>query len=127
MKQKTKVISLQDRQLRGIVGDVFIVTPAIRVKKADVESVLVDGILKAGTLLTKEGKPVTTTETVTDAFGINYTDVDFNDLVKLPGLNEEQTAPVSLFVLGAVKESEVYFTPGKEEVEKAALNKIILI
>lgn len=126
MRQTHTQVSLGNKQLRGIFGDHYIVMPAIKVKKADVESLLVNGVLPAGVLLTKEGKPVTTTAQSTDAFGVNYTDVDFNNMVVLGG-NLDRCASVSIFVHGVLNEKYIKFDAAHKEIEKAALKQIIFI
>ena len=127
MRQGHKVISLGDRQLRGVFGDHYIVLPSIKVKKADVEKVLVNGVLLAGTLLTKEGKPVTTTSQNSDVFGVNYTDVDFNNVIDL-NLNNERTCTISLFVHGTLNAKYVKFDRNNANVEHAVLsNRIVFI
>ncbi len=60
MIQSTTTIGLAPGKLRAIAGDHFITLP-MKVTKSNVASVLdSDEILKAGTLITKDGKAVTT-------------------------------------------------------------------
>lgn len=125
MRQGHYCVSLGNKQLRGVFGDHYIVLPSIKVKKADVEKILVNGVLLAGTLLTKEGKPVTTTNQSSDVFGVNYTDVDFNNCIDL-NINNERTCTVSIFVHGTLNAKYVKFDRNNADVEYAVLSDRIV-
>lgn len=114
MRRTEQTITLKVKKLKGIIGGNYTVLP-FEVKKADVTADLVDGVLKCGTLLSADGKIVTT---ATEAYGIVYTDVDFNDELG-------NSKIVSLFVQGTVNEDSVIFGSLAAADVKAALNKIV--
>lgn len=125
MHQSSYEVVGGQKKLRLIAGDHFISLP-INVKKADVSAKLnSDEILEAGTLLTKEGKPVTTTESVTDAYGVVYQDISFKNSVSVDDVAYNATEIVPVLVHGVLYESEVKFDSTNGSVEKAALKQII--
>lgn len=125
MHQTSKTISHGQNKLRGIFGPNFTTLP-IKVKKDDVKDSLTDGVLKAGTLITADGKKVTSSATATDAYGVVYQDIDFNNSVSADGVANNATEVVPVFVQGTVYESAVKFSEQKA-LEKAALKNIIFI
>lgn len=134
MRQLDYTICCAKGKLRAIAGDHFIALP-IKVKKLDVAALLDSNeVLKAGTLLTKDGKAVTTktgTPAVTDAYGVVYEDVSFKGSMSQDGIAGNATEVVSLFVHGALYEEEVKFSDdtvtGGKDAEKAALKQIIFV
>ena len=99
MKQTSYTISAAQNKLRAIAGDHFIALP-IKVKKSDVTASLdVNEVLKAGTLITKDGKTITTTTgtpATTNAYGVVYEDVNQNNI---QDDNETGIAGVRLFTV----------------------------
>ena len=93
MHKTTMTIGCSGKKLRLLSDQHFISIP-MKVKKADVASVLVNGILEAGTLITGDAKAVTSSSSTTDAKGIVYQDVDFNNLVRITGSEGDETATV---------------------------------
>lgn len=133
MRQSSYSIGAAQGKLRAIAGDHFIALP-VKVKKSDVIALLdANEVLKAGTLLTKDGKAVTTTAgtpVTTNAYGIVYVDVDFKNSMSPNATSGNATEVVSLFVHGAVYESEVKFSnsvTGGKTAEMAALKQILFI
>ncbi|EKQ52760.1 MULTISPECIES: hypothetical protein [unclassified Clostridium] len=131
MKQSSYSIGAQGR-LRAAAGDHFIALP-VKVKKSDI-SVLLDSneVLKAGTLLTKGGKAVTTTANASDAYGVVYEDVSFKGAVSADGNTGSATAVVPIFLHGVLYEADVKFTEestvaGGKEAERIALKQILFI
>lgn len=74
MRQSSKTIFTQQKDIREIAGDHY-VNINIKVGKTDVTAKLKDEVLPAGTVVDKDGKPANTT----NAFGIVFADVDFKD------------------------------------------------
>jgi hypothetical protein len=134
MKQSSYSIGAAQGKLRAIAGDHFITLP-IKVKKSDVLAALDSNeILKAGTLLTVEGKTVTTvtgTPTTTNAYGVVYEDVSFKNSQSPDATPGNATEVVSVFVHGVLYESEVKFSAdtivGGKSAEKAALKQILFV
>ncbi|KOR24191.1 hypothetical protein [Clostridium sp. L74] len=125
MHQNSYKIGASHKKLRLIGGDHFISLP-LKVKKADIKTKLnVDEILEAGTLITAEGKPVITTSTTTDVYGIVYQDVNFRNSMAKDGITDNACEIVPVFVHGAVYESAVKLDTINAAVEKKALNMII--
>lgn len=125
MHQSSYEVLGEQKKLRLIAGDHFISIP-INVKKADVASLLnADEVLEAGTLLTADGKPVTTTSSTSDAYGVVYQDVNFKNSVSADSNPNNATENVPVFVHGVLYESEVKLNSMYAAVEKAALKQII--
>lgn len=125
MHQSYYTVSGGQKKLRLIAGDHFISLPIV-VKKADVKTLLNDDeVLEAGTLITSEGKPVTTTASTSDAYGVVYQDVNFKNSTSADGVADNATEIVAVFVHGVLYESEVKFDSTNKAVEKAALKQII--
>lgn len=74
MRQSSKTIFTQQKDIRAIAGEHY-VNINIKVTKVDVLATLKDEVLLAGTVVDKNGKPANNT----DAFGIVFADVDFKD------------------------------------------------
>lgn len=136
MRQSSYTIGAKQNKLRLIAGDHFLSLP-LKVVKANVASVLdVNEVLKAGTLITKDGKAVTTvaevpgtSEATTDAWGVVYQDVSFKESMSPDSNPNNATEVVPVFVHGVLYESEVAFSAdsvlGGKNAEKAALHQII--
>lgn len=134
MKQSSYSISAAQGRLRAIAGDHFITLP-IKVKKSDVSTLLDENeVLKAGTLLTADGKKITTTTgtpATTNAYGIVYEDVSFKGSMSPDVIPGNATEVVSVFLHGVVYESEVKFTADTvvngKAAEKLALKQILFV
>lgn len=134
MIQSTTTIGLTPGKLRAIAGDHFITLP-MKVTKSNVASVLdSDDILKAGTLITKDGKAVTTTAgtpAATNAYGVVYEDISFKNAKSADGNAANATQVASVFVHGVLYESAVKFSAdsvaGGKDAEKSALKQILFI
>ncbi len=136
MRQNSYTIGASQNKLRLIAGDHFISLP-LKVKKGDVASVLDENeVLKAGILITKAGKAVTTvaavegvSEATTDAWGVVYQDISFKGSMSPDADSNNATEVVPVFVHGVLYESEVAFSDdtvlGGKDAEKAALHQII--
>lgn len=74
MRQSSKTISVGQKDIREIAGDHF-VNINIKVAQTDVAAKLVNGVLLAGTLVDKDGKPANGAT----SYGILFEDIDFND------------------------------------------------
>lgn len=127
MRQSSYTIGAKQNKLRLIAGDHFITLP-IKVRKGDVKSLLdANEVLLEGTLITKDGKAVTSTTTTTDAWGVVYQDVSFKGSMSPTANKDDATEVVPVFVHGALYESAVKFNADEttKAVEKAALKQII--
>ncbi|KEH90611.1 hypothetical protein [Clostridium botulinum] len=126
MRQNSYTIGAKQNKLRLIAGDHFISLP-IKVKKGDVKSLLDNDVLLAGTLITKDGKSVTSTSSSTDVFGVVYQDVSFKGSMSPTSNADDATEVVPVFVHGALYESSVKFNTDEtiKKVEMAALKQII--
>lgn len=125
MRQSSYEILGEQKKLRLIAGDHFISLP-MKVKKADVKTLLnSDEILEAGTLITKDGKAVTTTASTTDVYGVVYQDINFKGSMSADSTPDNATEVVPVIVHGVLYESQVKFDETNGAVEKAALKQII--
>lgn len=125
MRQSSYEVYGGQKKLRLIAGDHFISLP-INVKKADVKTLLnSDEVLEAGTLITKDGKKVTTSASATDAYGVVYQDKSFKGSMSVDGVADNATEIVSVLVHGVLYESEIKFDETNGAIEKAALKQII--
>lgn len=127
MRQSSYTIGASQKKLRLIAGDHFISLP-VKVRKGDVKSLLDSNeVLLAGTLVTKDGKAVTSTSTTTDAWGVVYQDVSFKGSMSPTANVDDATEVVPVFVHGALYESVVKFNADAtiKAVEMAALKQII--
>lgn len=125
MRQNSYEIGASQKKLRLIAGDHYIALP-MKIKKADVKAKLnSDEVLEAGTLITKDGKVATTTASATDAYGILYQDVSFKGSMSADGVADNAYEVASIFLHGAVYESEVKLDTANAAVEKKALPLII--
>ena len=125
MHQSSYTIGAAKKKLRRIAGDHFISIP-IKIKKADVKASLnADEVLEAGTLITANGRVATTTASSTDAYGILYQDVSFKGSMSADGVADNAYEVASIFLHGAVYESEVKLDTANAAVEKKALPLII--
>ena len=127
MRQSSYTIGAKQNKLRLIAGDHFISLP-VKVRKGDVKAVLdSDEVLLAGTLITKDGKAVTSSNTTTDAWGVVYQDVSFKGSMSPTANADDATEVVPVFVHGALYESVVKFNADAtiKAVDMAALKQII--
>ena len=127
MRRSSYIIGAKQNKLRLIAGDHFISLP-VKVRKGDVKALLDSNeVLVAGTLLTKDGKAVTSTNTTTDAWGVVYQDISFKGSMSPTTNVDDATEVVPVFVHGALYESVVKFNADAtiKAVEKAALKQII--
>lgn len=127
MRQSSYTIGAKQNKLRLIAGDHFISLP-IKVRKGDVKDIL-DGseVLLAGTLITKDGKKVTSTASATDVYGVVYQDISFKGSMSPTSNAEDATEVVPVFVHGALYEDAVKFNSDEaiKKIEMAALKQII--
>ena len=125
MRQNSYEIGASQKKLRLIAGDHYIALP-MKIKKADVKAKLnADEVLEAGTLITKDGKAATTTSSTTNVYGILYQDVSFKGSMSADGVADNAYEVASIFLHGAVYESEVKLDETNAEIEKKALPLII--
>ncbi|MCH5138260.1 hypothetical protein JMF89_13755 [Clostridiaceae bacterium UIB06] len=127
MRQSSYTIGASQKKLRLIAGDHFISLP-IKARKGDVKTLLdANEVLLAGTLITKDGKAVTSTSTTTDVYGVVYQDVSFKGSMSPTANVDDATEVVPVFVHGVLFESEVKFNADAaiKIVEKSALKQII--
>lgn len=125
MRQNSYEIGATKKKLRLIAGDHYIALP-MKIKKADVKAKLnADEVLEAGTLITANGRVATTTASSTDAYGILYQDVSFKGSMSADGVADNAYEVASIFLHGAVYESEVKLDTANAAVEKKALPLII--
>ena len=125
MRQNSYEIGASQKKLRLIAGDHYIALP-MKIKKADVKAKLnADEVLEAGTLITKDGKVATTTSSTTNVYGILYQDVSFKGSMSADGVADNAYEVASIFLHGAVYESEVKLDETNAEIEKKALPLII--
>lgn len=125
MRQSSYEIVGGQKKLRLIAGDHFISLP-MKVKKADVKTLLnSDEVLEAGTLITKDGKKVTTSASDTDVYGVVYQDISFKGSMSPDSTPDNATEVVPVIVHGVLYESQVKFDEINGAVEKAALKQII--
>lgn len=125
MRQNSYEIGASKKKLRLIAGGHYIALP-MKIKKADVKAKLnADEVLEAGTLITKDGKVATTTSSTTNVYGILYQDVSFKGSMSADGVSDNAYEVASIFLHGAVYESEVKLDETNAEIEKKALPLII--
>ena len=125
MHQSSYTIAAGKKKLRLIAGGHYIALP-MKIKKADVKAKLnADEVLEAGTLITANGRVATTTASSTDAYGILYQDVSFKGSMSADGNPDNAYEVASIFLHGAVYESEVKLDTANAAVEKKALPLII--
>lgn len=120
MKQSSYQIGVAQKDIRALAGDHYVNVP-IKVKKTNVTASLVNGVLEAGTLITADGKTVTSTTDTSDVYGIVFTDVDFN--------NSKGTEVVPVMIHGFVNSAKINLNSTTEiaTVEKAKLNMIAFL
>lgn len=118
MRQSQYTIGAKQKEIRALAGEHY-VNINLKVTKTNVTDVLVNGVLEAGTLLTATGGKVTTNEGTTDAYGIVFQDVDFN--------NSKGTEVVPVMIHGFVNSSKIKLDKTHGAVEKAALSMIAFL
>lgn len=113
--ERSEKIMGENKSILLMAGELFQNVP-IKVKKTDIASSLVDGVLKAGTLLSKDGKVVDgTTVTNDSAFGLVYKDRDF----RYSNGNES----VSVTIFGFINEKAL---PKEVPAEAKAAMKMLM-
>ena len=117
MKETSKSYMGENKTILALAGELF-QNINMKVAKADINLSLVDGILKAGTILSKDGKVVDGT-TITDdkAYGLVYSDINFTDS------NGKETVPVTIF--GFIKESTLPKAPST--AAKSAMKMLLFM
>lgn len=118
MRQSSYTIGAAQKDIRAIAGDHFITIP-MKITKSKVDTKLVNGILEAGTLLTAKGETVTTNGTSSNAFGIVFTDVDFND--------SKGTEVVPVLIHGVVDTKKIKLDDTNHAKEIESLKNIIFL
>lgn len=118
MRQSSYTIGAAQKDIRAIAGDHFITIP-MKITKDTVNAKLEGGVLEAGTLLTSKGETVTTNGTSSDAFGIVFTDVDFND--------SKGTEVVPVLIHGVVDIKKIKLDSVNHAKEIEALKNIIFL
>lgn len=118
MRQSSYTIGAAQKDIRAIAGDHFITIP-MKVTKTNVTDKLVNGVLEAGTLLTAKGTKVTTNSGSSDAFGIVFTDVDFND--------SKGTEVVPVLIHGVVDTKKIKLDETHHAKEIEVLKNIIFL
>lgn len=134
MRQSSYSIGAAQKDIRALAGDHY-VNINLKVKKTNVTSSLVNGVLEAGTLISKDGKTVVTTAgqsgaaNTTTAYGIVYADVDFNNSYSTDGVADNATEVVPVMIHGFVKESLIKLnsTTALATTEKEALSMIAFL
>lgn len=118
MRQSSYTIGAAQKNILAIAGDHFITIP-MKITKSTVNAKLVSGILEAGTLLTAKGETVTTNGTSSNAFGIVFTDVDFND--------SKGTEVVPVLIHGVVDTKKIKLDDTNHAKEIESLKNIIFL
>lgn len=118
MRQSSYKIEAAQKNILAIAGDHFITIP-MKITKSTVNAKLVSGILEAGTLLTAKGETVTTNGTSSNAFGIVFTDVDFND--------SKGTEVVPVLIHGVVDTKKIKLDDTNHAKEIESLKNIIFL
>lgn len=118
MRQSSYKIEAAQKNILAIAGDHFITIP-MKITKSTVNAKLVSGILEAGTLLTAKGETVTTNGTSSNAFGIVFTDVDFND--------SKGTEVVPVLIHGVVDTKKIKLDDTNHAKEIEVLKNIIFL
>lgn len=112
MRQSSYSIGVAQKDIRALAGDHY-VNINLKVTKSTVNAKLVNGVLEAGTILTSAGA---VSSTASDAYGIVFQDVDFN--------NSKGTEVVPVMIHGFVKESAIKFDSTNKDAQKTTLNMI---
>lgn len=118
MRQSSYKIGAAQKNILAIAGDHFITIP-MKVTKTNVNDKLVNGVLEAGTLLNNKGSNVTTNVGSSDAWGIVFTDVDFND--------SKGTEVVPVLIHGVVDTKKIKLDGEHHAKEIEALKNIIFL
>ena len=118
MRQSSYTIGAAQKNILAIAGDHFITIP-MKVTKTNVKDKLVNGVLEAGTLLNNKGSKVTTNVGSSDAWGIVFTDVDFND--------SKGTEVVPVLIHGVVDTKKIKLDDTNHAKEIEVLKNIIFL
>lgn len=117
MRQSSKTISIGKKDIRDIAGEHYI-NLNFKVKKTDVQSKLVDGVLPAGTLVNSTGIPANDATT----YGVLFNEIDFND--------SKGTEILPILVHGFLNKTRLKEYTNEEitvEAEKAVAGRILFI
>lgn len=118
MRQSSYKIGAAQKNILAIAGDHFITIP-MKVTKTNVNDKLVNGVLEAGTLLNNKGNKVTTSGESSDAWGIVFTDVNFND--------SKGTEVVPVLIHGVVDTKKIKLDGTHHAKEIEVLKNIIFL
>lgn len=118
MRQSSYTIGAAQKNILAIAGDHFITIP-MKVTKTNVNDKLVNGVLEAGTLLNNKGNKVTTSGESSDAWGIVFTDVNFND--------SKGTEVVPVLIHGVVDTKKIKLDETHHAKEIEVLKNIIFL
>lgn len=118
MRQSSYKIGAAQKNILAIAGDHFITIP-MKVTKTNVNDKLVNGVLEAGTLLNNKGNKVTTSGESSDAWGIVFTDVNFND--------SKGTEVVPVLIHGVVDTKKIKLDETHHAKEIEVLKNIIFL
>ncbi|MDH2337296.1 hypothetical protein [Clostridium perfringens] len=118
MRQSSYTIGAAQKNILAIAGDHFITIP-MKVTKTNVTDKLVNGVLEAGTLLNNKGSKVSTSVGSSDAWGIVFTDVDFND--------SKGTEVVPVLIHGVVDTKKIKLDDTNHAKEIEVLKNIIFL
>lgn len=122
MRQSTISIGTQQKDIRALAGDHF-VNVQIKVSKTNVTAKLVNGVLPAGTRIALNGTPAVSSGTplASNAYGIVFVDVDFN--------NSKGTEVVPVCIHGFLSKTKIKEYSGTDVTaeEITALNMIKFI
>lgn len=89
--EKKETIFGENKSLLAVAGELFQNIP-VKISKSDVTSILEDGVLKAGTPISADGKFVDgTTVTADKTFGLVYRDINFTYS------NGNESVPLTVF------------------------------
>ena len=118
MRQSSYTIGAAQKNILAIAGDHFITIP-MKVTKTNVNDKLVNGVLEAGTLLNNKGNKVTTSGESSDAWGIVFTEVNFND--------SKGTEVVPVLIHGVVDTKKIKLDETHHAKEIEVLKNIIFL
>ncbi len=120
MKQSSYTIGVTQKDIRALAGDHY-VNVNVKATKTNLTASLVNGVLEAGTLVTKDGKTVTSTASTSDVYGIVFANVDFN--------NSKGTEVVPVMIHGFANTSKIKLNATAEiaAIEKSKLSMIAFL
>ena len=117
MRQSSYSIGTKQKDIRSLAGDHY-VNVNIKVNKSVVNAALVEGVLPAGTRVTNTGEKASTTTDTSNAYGVLFADVDFN--------NSKGTEVLPVCIHGFLSKSKIKEFSGSDVdvAEEKALNMI---